>query len=53
MSVNTPHAIDRWHDMMARGTTDGLYDLLHSPTAYSGHQLFIRRRRAVTSLFCI
>ena len=29
MSVNTPHAIDRWHDMMARGTTDGLYDLLH------------------------
>ena len=29
MSVNTPHAIDRWHDMMARGTTDGLHDLLH------------------------
>ena len=29
MSVNTPHAIDRWHEMMARGTTDGLHDLLH------------------------
>ena len=29
MTTETLHAIDRWHDMMARGTTDGLYDLLH------------------------
>ena len=29
MTAKTPHAIDCWHDMMARGTTDGLNDLLH------------------------
>ena len=29
MTAKAPHAIDCWHDMMARGTTDGLYDLLH------------------------
>ena len=28
MGAETLHAIDRWHDMMDRGTTDGLYDLL-------------------------
>ena len=28
MSANTADAIDRWHEMMARGTTVGLYDLL-------------------------
>ena len=29
MTAKTPHAIDCWHDMMARGITDGLHDLLH------------------------
>ena len=28
MEAETLHAIDRWHDMMDRGTTEGLYDLL-------------------------
>ena len=28
MSANTADAIDRWHEMMARGTKVGLYDLL-------------------------
>ena len=29
MTAKTPHEIDCWHDMMARGITDGLHDLLH------------------------
>lgn len=28
MEAEALHAIDRWHDMMDRGTTEGLYDLL-------------------------
>lgn len=28
MEAQALHAIDRWHDMMDRGTTEGLYDLL-------------------------
>ena len=28
MNATAHNAIDRWHDMMARGTTEGLYDLL-------------------------
>ena len=28
MSANTADAIDRWHEMMARGTTEGLRELL-------------------------
>ena len=29
MTAKSPDAIDCWHKMMARGTTDGLNDLLH------------------------
>ena len=28
MEAEALHAIDRWHDMMDRGTTEGLYELL-------------------------
>ena len=28
MSANTADAIDRWHEMMAQGTTEGLHELL-------------------------
>ena len=52
MSANTADAIDRWHEMMAQGTAEGLHELL-APDCTFGRPLFTRHSEVETLLFFI